>query len=58
MYSLILIFVCSGVLDQGSSHAEAQSWGGSLHPYSLPVALGHHQQNFPARHNDEISADR
>lgn len=50
--------MCSGVLDQNSTHAEAQSFCDTLHPYSLPVVLEPDKQLFPARHLHEISVNR
>lgn len=50
--------MCSGVLDQNSTHAEAQSFRDSLHPYSLPVVLEPDKQLLPTRHLHEISVNR
>ncbi|KAM9743145.1 prostaglandin G/H synthase 1 isoform 2-T2 [Menidia menidia] len=44
-------------MDKNSSHAEAQTCSGSLHPHSFPVVLGPRQQLFPARHCDATGPD-
>lgn len=53
-----LVYCHSRVLDQSAAVVKAQPRCGPLHPHSLPVALGHHQQHLPAGQSHAFGDNR